>query len=231
MRLPAVLIIASLVFCNDLRGQSTDSLARPFSEWYSRWNPVALAERMGGIHIGVETNLDQRRKYYLVSEYGYIFLNNQGSAEGQNDTKDKSRISGFETKQEIRMMTPNRKAWASFFALEVHYLQAGVKNSGWFGMEAPDATGTYPYMKYQDYTESISSTSLAVKYGTKLYAQEARFNLEAFIGFGVQYKNINKFRNAEGVLIESDKEGFFDRNGKQVLPYIPVGLRLIFRLR
>jgi hypothetical protein len=231
MRIIVLLLFAVLAFQSKVSSQDKDSSARPFSEWHFRVNPFSLVEVMGGIHVGVETNLDKRRKFYLVSEYGYIFLNNRGSAEGQNDTKDKSRISGFETKQEMRIMTPNRKARASFFAAEVHYLRADVKNSGWFGMETPDASGSYPYMKYQDFTESISSTSVAIKYGTKLYAQEARFNLEGFIGFGFQHQNINKFRNAEGVLLESDKETFFNRSGIRILPYIPAGLRLTFRLR
>ncbi len=232
MKKCCLLLIASLISCFCF-AQQPDSTTKPLSQWILRFNPISFFQPVGGIQLGIETNLDSRSKYSLVSEYGYIFLNSfkMYSAEENEDNKNNGHISGFEIKQEVRMRLNSKKnPGTSFLSVEVNYQKAKLNNAGWFGMGKPDAFGLYPYFKYQDFQETSNETSIAMKYVLKSFPDNRKFNLEGFIGFGFIYKDI-VYKKAEGKLVQPDKEPIFNVYNKGVNPYFPLGLRLLFKLR
>lgn len=222
-------LIFFFAFCSNAKAQQTDSVALPFSEWHLRINPLSFVERIGGAHIGIETNVDKHKRYYFISEYGYIFLNNGEYNAEAVANENKSRINGFETKQELRRSLHGKKS-ASFFGIEVHYIKASGRNAGWFGMGQPDAAGNYPYMKYQHYKEVMTSTSLAFKYISKAFLQTKKWNIEAFTGLGLVYRDI-KNENAEGKLIGSDSEPLFKEDSEGIKPYLAIGIRFSVKLK
>jgi hypothetical protein len=213
--------------------QKVDSISKPFSSWSLRFDPLSFFETTGGVLAGFETNLDAKKKLFWISEYEYIFLNsvNLYSSEGNNDNKNTGHVSGFKTKQELRIAVKTKKNNGStFFAVEVNYLNAGVTNSGWFAMGTPDANGLYPYFKYQDFRETTSETSIAGKFVGKSFSRNRKFNMEAFIGFGFKYKG-RAYKKAEGKLVQPDKEPVFDIKNEGFNPYVPIGLRIVFKIR
>lgn len=204
----------------------------PFSSWTLRFNPLSFVEPVGGIQMGVETNIGKTGKFFLVSEYGFIFINNYGQYNDSrnNVSKNTGKISGWETKQEIKIALNTKSNIASFFAIELNYLNAGINNSGWFGMGKKDATGSYPYFKYQEFRETSNEVSMALKYATRNFSDTKKFNLEGFAGVGLIYRK-NNYRKSEGVLIQADLEPLFDTDKNGINPYLAAGLRLLFKLK
>lgn len=225
------LLLFMVMCCTAAKAQQQDTGFRAFSEWHFRVNPFSFVEKPGGLHIGFETNLDNRKRFYLVSEYGYIFINtrkfNLISSEEEKDNRNPVR--GFETKQELRKSLPGKKS-TSFFAVELHYLNASVSNAGWFGMGTADANGNYPYVKYHQYKESMHSGSLAFKYVAKAFPQQDRWNIEFFAGLGLIYRDINN-SGAEGKLLESDSNALFKEDLQGLKPYLALGFRISLKLK
>lgn len=224
------LLIVALVYCVPTLSYSQEkqSAVPAFSEWSLRFNPASFFETLGGVHMGVETNIDRKQKWYVVSEYGVIFINNFGRYdEGVEGGRNSNRVSGFETKQELRLRLKSDGGRYHFVAMELHYLQAGIDNSGWFGMGETNP-GQYTYYKHQDFRESARETSVAVKYGGRFLSRQ-RLSLEMFAGFGVIYTDIS-YTNTEGKLYQLDKETVFKPDKDGFAPYTALGIRLCFRL-
>lgn len=217
-RLLSLVII--LYSCLIASGQPVDSIPA-FSQWSFRLNPFSPLERLGGIHAGVETNLS--RRFSFVSEYGWIFLNNFRSSSSGDEKA--SPVRGFETKQEIRY---NLNRSRVFLAVEVHYLSASAENSGWFGMGY--SSGQFSYFKYQDFKETTSETSVALKIVHKLKSSKRQVGMEGFAGFGFIHRNIG-YENSEGSLYQPDRDMNFNVEDEGIHPYLSIGARILFRLK
>jgi hypothetical protein len=143
------------------KGGKTD---RVLSYWNIRINPLSVMEKWGGVLAGIETNVDKKRKLYLVSEYGVIFINDLLSRQNKNSREplNKQPLSGLKTKQELRWLIKGKKEMpVGFIALETTLQQASTRNSGWFGIGDKDLNGSYTYYKYQQFQEQVSVTSAA----------------------------------------------------------------------
>ncbi len=221
-------LLCAIFLSQVLYAQKNDSTGGALSEWHFRLNPSSFFEPVGGVHVGIETNLDKRKKYYVITEYGYIFINNTGSKEKEN--RNNNRISGFEGKLEIRKKISSKRSGTSFLGVEAHFLNAGINNSGWFSMGTPDPSGLYPYLQYQYFRESITSQSIAGKYVWKFLEQENKWNIEFFGGLGFIYSDIT-YKNADGKLTQADFEPKFNMQKDGIQPYIAIGGRLLFKLK
>lgn len=227
-----LILIACICIRSKAVAQKNDTLFRPFSEWTLRFNPFSFIENFGGVHVGVETNLDKKKQLYLVSEYGIIFINNVGSGKGSlADQKNPNSLSGYRTKQELKWAVTRTNQRANVFVgLETNFQMVNVLNAGWFGMGRSDANGLYPYFKYQEFKEEISQLSGAIKYVQPMYFKKGRFYFEFFIGLGVLYRDV-KLKNSEGALIQPDVELVYSEASQGVKPYVAGGFRLMYNLK
>ena len=206
-----------------------NEISRPFSEWQLRLNPFSLFETLGGVHLGAQTNLDRNRRLDFVSEYGYLFVNNGGNRRDGASGAEKQRVSGFETKQEVRWRLDEKGSGNSFAALEVHYVHASAQNEGWFGMGNRNEAGNYPYMKYQYFDEKMKTLSAAMKYAVR-FPREGKFGGEAFAGMGLIYRH-SANKNTEGKLLYPEWSPFFNEESLGTNFYLAAGFRLVYRIR
>lgn len=225
----ALLFLWSSVSIN---AQVKDSIAAPFSEWNIRTNPFSFFGPMGGPHAGIEVNLDRKKSLYWVSEFGLLLLNNSYLfSPDPNEEITKGRLRGWETKQEIRYwLATDRNRRVGFLALDLGYLRGNIENGGWFGMGARDPAGLYPYFMYSSFKEKITEYKVAVKYAYKLYFSRKNYHhVEGFAGLGV-INRTSEQDPAPGELIQPDNEEFFYNEQLGVRLYVPIGVRLVFRV-
>lgn len=198
-----------------------------FSQWSIRLNPLSFIERFGGVDLGFETNIDKKRRWALVSEYGYLFINNSASAgNSRTNKKNNNPLSGFKTKQEVRWILPKNEGTRAI-GLELTHRQARIANEGWFGMGTPNARRLYPFFKYHNFTEEVIETSMAFKYIFKTAPKKGRLGAEGFVGLGVLNRDIN-YTKTEGTLVQPEAATLMDKDRATMLPYLSLGFRVFF---
>lgn len=216
----------------NVQGQK-DSAGSRFSYWAIRVNPFSPFEQYGGIQLGVETNIDKKNKWNLVSEFGYVFINNVTSPSGKEEkSNNANKLTGFKTRQEVRWVVKTRRQQpVSYMAVEGILMTASIPNRGWFGIDGPDDFGNYAYFKYQDFKEQVTELGAAIKFVHKVYLSNRQVhNLELFGGFGL-FNRMVKLKNPQGVLVQPDNEVLVEEMRKGVKPYLAAGIRLNFVVR
>lgn len=233
MKIGIILIVWFVTVTNLASAQQSDSTDRSFREWYLRINPLSFFTRFGGVQLGVETILDKQAKLYLSTDVGYHFLNNTSSfLIEEHENKNSNSMVGFSVKPELKLVvSSNKKRPMGFVGLEASWLMAGVKNKGWFGMGELDATGRYPYFKYQDFKERATDIGGAIKYHHKLYFHKVKnHHLELFIGLGILNRSM-KFINATGTLVQPENDVLVSDRFVGIRPQLPAGMRVLIQLK
>ncbi|HEX6914049.1 MAG TPA: hypothetical protein VF145_02330 [Chitinophagaceae bacterium] len=220
-----ILLVALVCIAGSASAQDSSRRAA-FTRWEFRLNPLSFAERFGGLHLGVETNLDSKGKYFFVSEYGWIFLNNTSTWDSEDDLSNQNKVRGFETKQELRKLNREQRRGSSYVGIELHYQQFRIANAGWFGMgETP-----YAFYKYQSFGETACISSAAFKYIRKIAPPTSRWNMEWFAGVGVIYRDL-RYAGTEGTLYDPDAKPVLSDQSTGLRPYAALGLRITLKIR
>ncbi len=230
-RICLLIVIMATGAVNKSAAQKKQNTYNRFSEWNIRLNPFSFIERFGGVQLGFETNLDKKRKLNVVSEYGYLFLDNKNI--GSNNTyseKNINRLSGFKTKQDLRWRYKENMSSILSIGIEFNYQKAAIVNSGWFGMGTPDAQNLYPYFKYQDFREEVVEMSSAIKYIVKTIPKKGRIGLEGFGGLGLIDKRLNH-KNSQGKLVQPDAEPLLKEEMEGLKGYIALGFRIFLTVK
>ena len=212
--------------------QKNEKDSTNFSQWNLRFNPIFIVEPLGGINLGIETNIDKKKKLYLVSEFGIIFINNMRERRDINEDANPVKLNGFKTTQELKyVVLQNKGRQSGAIAIESNFLKGTQKNSGWFGMGNDNGNTSYLFFKYQNFTEQVTEISGAIKYSQKAYFGSSTFHhLEVFLGLGMINRKIEN-KNAEGKLVQPDHETLYSNERTELLPYLSAGLRLGINLK
>ncbi|MBL7700166.1 MAG: DUF3575 domain-containing protein [Chitinophagaceae bacterium] len=210
-----LLLFALASLCNFSYAQKfPDSLSATTS--FIRFNPLGLVDLNDmNISLGVEKRITKRSSFAF--DAGFIFY----SLWMRDQTR---RNTGFILRPSYRFF-PGKSYL--FLEAELHYKQVTHELTDWVGRAAINDVPSYEeFMNFRLKKTAIGSH---IKIGRQ-YNVSDRLWLEIYLGLGVHYRKYKVADDPRMRYIVNDLFFEVNTNDADLLPAVPAGLRLLYRL-